>query len=396
MTRPAAHKPRSLAVVADWPAPFRIHLNRRIAQAVDPMQVQSLFYRAMPGTDCGRSDLEEIRAACFGWYEEWRSRGRLGRLYYDRGVAARIHARLQQDAVQAVIVSGWDSVATLCLMRRLSAEGVPFFMQADSNVLIDAYVRGMRRLVKSRWLRWVFGRAAGVLAAGTLGRKFFEAYGVPQSRIFTVPLEPDYERFEQVDAAGLREFCERHNLGPQRRRLLFAGRLVDVKSPRMLLEAFVELAPERPEWDLVFAGQGPLEESLRKRVPADLDERVFWLGYCAPDIMPAVYHACHVLVLPSQREPWGLVVNEAAASGLALVCSNVAGAAVDLVRDGVSGFTFPPTDPRALLTALREVTREDVLVRCQRGSRQVLEQWRRESDPGAGIRSALRSVGLLD
>jgi glycosyltransferase involved in cell wall biosynthesis len=65
--------------------------------------------------------------------------------------------------------------------------------------------------------------------------------------------------------------------------------------------------------------------------------------------------AADVLVLPSHEEVWGLVLNEAAASGLPLVTTNVVGAAPDVIHAGVNGFSVPAGRPDCLARAIRKV-----------------------------------------
>ncbi len=106
-----------------------------------------------------------------------------------------------------------------------------------------------------------------------------------------------------------------------------------------------------------------------------------------------MYHACDVLVLPSDYEPWALVVNEAAASGLAIVCSDVVGAAADLLWEGKNGRAFRAGDGADLSRTLLEVTDPKNLERCKAGSAEVISAWRYDADPVAGFRAALASFG---
>src|SRR6185312_3755335 len=108
------------------------------------------------------------------------------------------------------------------------------------------------------------------------------------------------------------------------RRLLFCARLVPAKRADLALDAFAAIADARPGWDLAVLGDGPLAADLRARVPAGLRERVQWLGFAGdPAAVAAVFRRCDVLLLPSDYEPWAVVVGEACAAGLAVVCTSV-------------------------------------------------------------------------
>jgi glycosyltransferase involved in cell wall biosynthesis len=109
----------------------------------------------------------------------------------------------------------------------------------------------------------------------------------------------------------------------------------------------------------------------------------------------ALYRASDVMVLPSDFEPWALVVNEAAAAGLAIIATDKVGAAAELVRDGVNGFIFPASDLAKLTDRLLEVTDDSRIEELKAGSAGVLNEWRRVADPVNGLRQALASCGVL-
>jgi glycosyltransferase involved in cell wall biosynthesis len=126
-----------------------------------------------------------------------------------------------------------------------------------------------------------------------------------------------------------------------------------------------------------------------------LRSRVTWTGFLGDQRdVSALYRASDVLVLPSDYEPWAVVINEAAAAGLAIVCTDVVGAAAELVRDGVNGRLFPPGHLDRLVTALSEVTNAERVAGLKANSRVVLDDWRRRGDPVEGLRRALISVGV--
>ena len=112
--------------------------------------------------------------------------------------------------------------------------------------------------------------------------------------------------------------------------------------------------------------------------------------------MRLAYHAADVMVLPSEYEPWALVVNEAMAAGCPVVASDVVGAAWDMVADGVCGRLFPSGDLAALTGALRDVTDPARFESYRDAVGPALAKWRREADPVEGLRAALRFVRLLD
>ncbi|MBL8210491.1 MAG: glycosyltransferase family 4 protein [Bryobacterales bacterium] len=130
---------------------------------------------------------------------------------------------------------------------------------------------------------------------------------------------------------------------------LFVGRLSPEKNLTGLLREFAQYRSEGGQWSLVLVGDGPQR--------ADLQEYAETLGVASfvrfeglkstQDTIP-YYAFSGCFLLPSTREPWGLVVNEAMASSLPVIASTQCGCAEDLVNPGTTGFTFSPFQPGAL------------------------------------------------
>jgi glycosyltransferase involved in cell wall biosynthesis len=133
--------------------------------------------------------------------------------------------------------------------------------------------------------------------------------------------------------------------------VLFAGKLQSKKNPVLLLETFRELGSSA---HLVFVGNGELEGELRQR--AGSMQNVHFMPFQNQSAMPAVYRLGDLFVLPSQgpEETWGLALNEAMASGRAVIASTRVGGACDLVQSERNGWVFESGDGSTLLKILNE------------------------------------------
>lgn len=306
--------------------------------------------------------------------------------------AREILALLRRERVAALVVGGWGDPVRAAVLLGARLAGIPCIVFGDSNARNDP-ARGSRHLIKRAALPLLLRGCSAVLACGRLGREFFQRYGVPPERIHLCPYEPHYALFTDVPEERQAEVAARLRLSDGRRRLVFAGRLAPEKRVDLLLSAFQDVAALRPEWDLVIVGEGPLQAALQRQAEP-LGERARFLGFLDVPDVAAVFRSCHALVLPSDMEPWGVVVNEALAAGLALVCSDVVGAAADLLEEGMNGRGFPAGSRQALVTALLDVTERGRLATYRREAPQVLARWRRTADPVAGLAAALGSIGL--
>jgi glycosyltransferase involved in cell wall biosynthesis len=178
---------------------------------------------------------------------------------------------------------------------------------------------------------------------GDRSAEFARRLGFPGERIIQGIYTCDHPRFDAVAEA-------RSGEAPVPA-FLFLGRLVPVKGIDTLADAYRRYRDSVAEpWPLVVVGTGP-EAHRVEGVPG-----VEAVGFVQPDDCPDLLARTGCLVLPSRFEPWGVVVHEATAAGLAVVCTSVCGAASRLVLDGYNGAVVPPGHPAALASALTRVS----------------------------------------
>jgi len=178
---------------------------------------------------------------------------------------------------------------------------------------------------------------------------------------------------------------------------MHCARLIPLKSTDNLVRAFIEIAPQRPDWDLVIVGDGPLRPVAESLVPASLKSRVIFTGFTTDQATTAaIERTCDVLVHPGYSEAWGVVLLEAAAAGMAIIASDVVGAASDFVFEGVNGFQVPPRDVPRLAAAMLKVSGDEAsLARMKNESRRISLEFRQRADPVNGLRQALARAEVL-
>ena len=166
-------------------------------------------------------------------------------------------------------------------------------------------------------------------------------------------------------------------------RLLYCGRLSEEKNLAMLLRAFSELRQsiEAPKMILRLVGSGPLEQPLRL-LATDLGIAgiVDFAGGVPQEGLPVIFRESDALILPSTREPWGLVVNEAMLSGLPVAVSERCGCVADLVKPE-NGWTFSPQSETELIELLANIasTPREVLAKMGRTGRTLAAEYSPEN-----------------
>jgi glycosyltransferase involved in cell wall biosynthesis len=206
----------------------------------------------------------------------------------------------------------------------------PFAVSGDANFYCDN-ARRIKRYLKRWWLSQVTKRAAALLTIGTANRMFWEAYGARQEQLFDARFAVDNDLYARsIEARKTESFALRKKLGlTDKVVFIYVGRLIRRKNIDLIITALSRLKDDRI--GLVIVGNG--EEFAPLKALARGDRRVIFAGPVVPGRLPLYYAMADVIVLPASDEPWGLVINEAMASGLAVIGHRHCGAIYDLVQD---------------------------------------------------------------
>lgn len=330
-------------------------------------------------------------------YEFLPALGGRERLSFLRPFNYGLAKRLRQGRFEVLWVHGYNRWFHWLAMWTAKRLGLKVLLR-DEPTLISARRNFVKRLLK-RGFFWGLKRLVdGFLAIGSLNRKYYRHYGIPEEKIFLVPYAVDNAFFQagaERAAAGREGLRRELGLAAGRPVILFASKLEPRKRPADLLAAYIKLiksgAVAGPPY-LLFVGDGaqrrPLEEVVR-----DLQlDAVKFLGFKNQTELPAYYDLCDVFVLPSVLEPWGLVINEVMNAGRAVIVSDQVGCGPDLVITGESGYIFPAGDVAALAAALGKVLSDPAACRALgAGSRAIISHWGFAEDL-AGLRQALATV----
>ena len=248
---------------------------------------------------------------------------------------------------------GWDTALKRGALNNAWRANVPVLMRGENTLTAMPDGRGIRGVLKRRYLRWIFRRCDAFLYIGSENRKYYSAHGVTKDRLFHMPYAIDNAYFSQATKGSGRELRKALGLEINRPIILFVGKFLNRKNPALLMDAcrVMDRGVTRNPY-LLFVGNGPEKLSLQKKA-ADTDWIKF-LGFQNQSELPLIYSLADVFVMPSRTEPWGLAVNEAMAAGTAVITTTDCGCSADLVDDDV-GRLVPANDGPALSKAIEEI-----------------------------------------
>jgi len=281
--------------------------------------------------------------------------------------------------------SFWIAAAAAKLTRK----GFMFVTDA-SNIQPRDRATWKSRL-KPLLLPAIFRLGDAILVSSRLGQEMVCRLGMPKERVIVTPSVVDNDwwsdRASRVDPQAFRTTC---GIPQEASVLLFCAKLQYWKRPLDVLRAFARAGVAGSY--LLFAGDGELRGELEAEAEAlEVGDRVKFLGFVSQSQLPAVYCCADLFVLPSEYEPFGVVVNEAMLCGCPVLVSDRVGARSELVQDGKTGFVYPCGDLEALAQRLQLLSDRERLQQMGEAARDRLKTW----SPKENVEAQLHAIEFV-
>jgi 1,2-diacylglycerol 3-alpha-glucosyltransferase len=288
--------------------------------------------------------------------------------HYPAGAQLRqaLCSMLEQATPNVVAVNGWNNFGSLAAADCCVRLGIPMVVMSES-ARDDEPRTWWKEIIKRRIVQLY----SAALVGGQRHVEYLVELGMPRERIFTGydVVANDYfaQRAIEIRNSHLRQgyggqaaFEIRKKYGLPENYFLASARFIEKKNLLRLIRAYAEYRDRLKgtgvtdpsyngdvPWDLVLLGDGPMRETLNTQLATlNLHSHVHLPGFKQYDELPVYYALANAFVHASTTEQWGLVVNEAIASGLPVIVSERCGCVPELVRD--NGFTFDPMDEHEL------------------------------------------------
>jgi glycosyltransferase involved in cell wall biosynthesis len=341
-------------------------MKRLAVLSTHPIQYQGQWFRALgahPDVElevlfCHRATPEEQAAAGFNVAFEWDTEPLDGYSYrFLKNVATKattgtfggldtpeIEEVIAKEKFDAVITNGWNYKSAWQGMRACWRTNTPVLARSDSHLISER--KFTKRIAKWPLYNWFIPRLDACLPVGKWSRDYFLHYGALPQNVFTVPHAVDVNYFESeskrwsLDRDELRRTWV---IKPDATVFLFAGKFIKTKRVMDFVLA-VEGAAKRGAnlWGLMV-GDGPFRPDCEARV-REGNLPVSFTGFLNQSEMAKAYAVADALVLPSQDETWGIVVNEAMSCNRPCFVSSRVGCAPDLIDRGETGEIFSVGD----------------------------------------------------
>ena len=242
------------------------------------------------------------------------------------------------DGINVVIIGGWESPFYWRSIRTAERQKIPVIQFYESTQASHRFNNILIRKIRST----IFSKADFIVTAGSASTKAVEAMGIAPQKIITL--------FNPVDVSWFHSFAQSHRVEQTPgHRFIYVGQLIERKNVATVIRAFATIRSESDT--LTIAGDGPLAQSLKELVQnLGITDSVLFAGHQNQEELAELYATSNTLILASTNEVWGLVVNEALASGLHVVVSDKCGVA-EFIKN-MAGTYISSTDQESIQKAL--------------------------------------------
>ncbi len=282
--------------------------------------------------------------------------------YLPFGLIERIH-RFRPDVI---IVGSLGVVGLICWFGS-KLLGVPLLLWSEATAISEKYRN--RYLTSLR--RFLVRNSQAYIGVSSAAAEYFVALGAYSKKVQVSLQTLDVEFFgQQVEKYRKEKENIKKDLGLKGRIIAYVGNLEFYKGSDLLLDAYFEVLKHVPNINLLLVGTGSLFTQMKNKTTQAVNARVHFIGFKQHQELPLYYAISDLFCLFSRYETFGIVVTEAIAAGLPVVCSQFAGASFDLVQNGYNGYVINPFNIENSANRIILILKNDAL-RFQMGKKSI-------------------------
>jgi len=225
-----------------------------------------------------------------------------------------------------IVVCGFQLPMILGIIFSYLYKRKLYFM-SDSWELKEKKLSKLHKLIR----KISYKNASGFYPVSEKGKQNFLTYNIPESKIFIVPYTIDIELYSEYSSKTLEE---------REYDILFSGQFIERKLPFFFAEIAKKLKNRRGSLKILILGYGPLEKKFLDKLK-EYELEYHFAGFVEPSELYKYYAKSKLFLFTTNEDSWGVVANEAVASCTPVITSQFAGAAGEIVQDGINGFVLP-------------------------------------------------------
>ena len=348
---------KKIAIITTHPIQYQIPLFKNL---IKKNILCDVFFGSKHGFKSAEKDKEldvkfnwEIGKNSFDGYRAFFSKDQNKSIYSFNLSFKNLEKYLKKNDYDALLFFGWNKLIYLKAFFLAKKLGIKTILRVETNLEKEIFF--IKKIVKYLTLRIFFRFIDYFLYIGTLNKKFYQKLNVPNKKLYYAPYFINHNFFKsKLNKNSLKK---KYNLN-SKKIILFVGKFIERKRPL----DFIKLAKYFKDNDnikFVMIGSGKLIYNCKNFIKTNNLKNVSILGFHNQDALREIYNISDILILPSEYDTWGLVINEAMSAGLSVISTTQCGASFDLIKNKNTGFVYDKKNSIDLLKKFKVLINSD-------------------------------------
>ncbi len=287
-----------------------------------------------------------------------------------------VFSTLRNEKYDLVMTHGWHQFSNFLVFFAAKFYGIKFSIRGETPAMYESYKTGYKKLLRKVFLSQLFKRVDDFFYIGNQNYQFYRMFDINKNKLFFTPYSINNEYFynchKNNNIAKIKDSVGIKNNDPV---FLFSGKLIKRKQPDMVIKSF-EIVRKIMPCHLIIVGDGEMKEELITYQLKNKIKDVHFIGFVNQSKIHEYYSIADIFILPSYKETWGLVVNEAMCCECAILVSTLVGSSYDLLKEGENGYSFDPHLLNDLVKKMTMISSDfNSLARLKIKSRKIIQNY---------------------
>lgn len=262
---------------------------------------------------------------------------------------------LSDKSYDAIVCCNYATPTGMSMVEYMRHHKIQYYIEGDGGFAKSG--KGIKEKIKRYFIKGAFGYFSTAKAHD----EYYLAYGASADKLYRYPFTSLYSHdiIEKLPSRA-EKLIIREELGLTEKKIIVTvGQFIYRKGFDIAIKSMSRCSSD---FGLYIIGGKPTEEyiALKKFYSAT---NIHFLGFKDRETLKKYYYAADLFVLPTREDIWGLVINEAAASGLPIISTNRCVSATELVEDNVNGYVIPVDDENALAEAINKILNNEETIK---------------------------------
>lgn len=329
---------KKIAIVTTHPIQYQIPLFKKLKKYKIDVDV---FFASAHGVSSKIKDHEfnqkfnwDIYKSPLGGYKSYFSKKQKSSIFDFSISFKNLEHYLKKKNYDGLLILGWNKVLYLKALFLAKKLKIKTILRVETNLESKNFF--LKKYLKFFILRIFFKLFDSFLYIGSLNKKFYTFYGVPKKKLYYAPYFVENNFFKKkIDKKNI---IKKLNL-KNKKIILFVGKLIERKNPYDFLK-LAQKFKDNKKIHFLIVGSGKLQDNCQNFIDHNKLDNTTIIGFLNQKKIRDIYSISDLMILTSKYETWGLVINEAMASGVPVIATKESGATIDLIENGKTGYSY--------------------------------------------------------